>query len=384
VFNRCSIPKHIKVHLYSIFGEQKVKISKLPATIRPHKKAESLECHWELISFDSQLNYIIKKFPDLKKLTISLFSDEALGLSSTYYQKSLTPSTRPSATTFVAFLKYVFSIPTFLVTLVLKNESIRFVWETLKEIKGANDNVRLIFNLEQNNGFTRNMATRFKKHQSVIYFRYYTSLRNLPDTRFLDSAGPYIGLLQIRNEESLRNNNILGRKYRNPDYIFEVLRWCPSLLELDFDTIFFSKKPQRVYGNRFPLRSLSVRIDHARLCVSYLKVLAPTLPELKQLHITAQCKQNINHRRPIKIEMPNIDFVLITWTYKAKTHLRSQKMYCYLQVKSSSQDRFFMASLDGLLPISEQIYSSAGSQLRVCIICRELRDFKLQISITTF
>ncbi|KAG2234697.1 hypothetical protein INT48_004135 [Thamnidium elegans] len=74
-----------------------------PLLIQPHNNAESLGCHWELIGFDNQLNYAIKKFPALKALTISLYSKEGLGLDCIYNRPEYTPSQRPSVVTLINF-----------------------------------------------------------------------------------------------------------------------------------------------------------------------------------------------------------------------------------------------------------------------------------------
>ncbi|GAA5806398.1 hypothetical protein HPULCUR_011932 [Helicostylum pulchrum] len=401
LLNHCSNQKYFKACICAVRADyanrrvytyhadprnNNVVIQDPPLLIRPLNNAERLVCHWELIGFDNQLNYALKKFPALKFLSVSLYSKEGLGIENLHNRIEYLPSPLPSVTTLINFLQYTFTIKLFDVTLVLSPESISFIWEKLAEIKGVNDDVRLIFDLKQSPHFSSNPATRFKRDQTTVYLNYYIYIKEkLPGKEFLEKAGPYIGSLQVRNEDCLRTCDRLSKTYRNPDYIYQVLDLCPVLRELDFDTIFTIKKIRTVYDAYFPLRSLSVGIDQAKPYVLFLKKLAPTIPELKQLHFTIRYQQHIEHpRRQIKIEMPNIDFDLITWTYTTKpTQLMDQNIRCYLQVKTFSKNEFFMVNSDGLLPISKHVYSSPRSQLRICIVCKELRDFKLKFTIIT-
>ncbi|GAA5811144.1 hypothetical protein MFLAVUS_004573 [Mucor flavus] len=401
LLNHCSNQKYFKAGICAVSADytnrrvytyhtdprnNNVIIQNPPLLIQPHKNAERLVCHWELIGFDNQLNYAIKKFPALKYLTVSLYSNEGLGLENLRNRLEFLPSSRPSVTTLINFLQYTFNIKSFDVTLVLSPESIYSIWKNLAEIKGVNDNVRLVFDPKQSVNFSSNPATRFERDQTTVYLNHYICLKEkLPDKEFLEKAGAYIGSLKIRNEDCLRTCDKLSKKYRNPEYIYQVINLCPYLRELDFDTIFTIRKLYTCSKDYFPLRSLSVGIDQAKPYVLFLKKLAPATPQLKQLHFTIRCKQHIeHHRHQIKIEMPNIDFDQITWTYKTKSiHLIDQNIRCYLQIKTFSKKEFFMVNLDGLLPISKHAYSSAKSQLRICIVCKELRDFKLKISTIT-
>lgn len=94
--------------------------------IRPRPDVHTFECNWRLIDVESQLEYVMYKFPNLKTVTVTRESET-------------NDTVNCSGPTLVKFIRYILSVSNFEILIDVKEDDLSNIWTEFRKSKNRSN-----------------------------------------------------------------------------------------------------------------------------------------------------------------------------------------------------------------------------------------------------
>ncbi|KAI9363736.1 hypothetical protein BD770DRAFT_198149 [Pilaira anomala] len=338
-------------------------------SIHPRPDIRTLICNWEIMNNESQLRYIIQKFPRLQCLTVN------------YYSTYRHTGAYCSSDTILEFLRYVMSIPKFNVEFELENQNLVYVWTKLIDMKEIYRDVDIGY-YDSDIAISNKLTLGMDKTRLLIRFPLHNDDTELPHVSFFSNAGNRIRSLTINLDNfnylaMVRSSNIYCA-FTGINWIFEVLQLCPSLQELRFPlpNDLNLSSDLMLHTN---VKKLTVTdIPDIPKSLSFLKLASVYLPNMKQLHLGYYLGKRYKPI-PITVDMTHSSLDLIVWRNEYPKYRIRSKFEVYIKLKTTKYTKFYMGTKTNLSPINVEQYEQAVAKFLLCfdITCRSLIEFRI-------
>lgn len=171
----CPNLREVNITLYRLEEQNIVLDSKLLAN--PRSDIHKLECKWKIIDSESQLKYIMQKFPNLQNLVVTINP----------FKEAYNTTKICSRDSVIIFLCYTLAIPAFEVSLEVAKRDIRNAWLNLIDVNDGYKDVFIdCFPIERySETFLLNITTA----SSNIRFPSHRNDTELPYTDFFQRQG---------------------------------------------------------------------------------------------------------------------------------------------------------------------------------------------------
>ncbi|KAI9359857.1 hypothetical protein BD770DRAFT_385669 [Pilaira anomala] len=311
----CSHLESLNIRVRPEAQEDQITTFDTERSIRRRPDILTLECGWEVIDNDSQLQYVMTKLPNLKRLVVELFDVDYDIRHSGYCSPSI----------LCKFLRYIINdIPDFKVALALKKQDLGDVWmETFlskadmtdmtvryrESLFGIDDPNRIRLNIEK-----KKLTIRFLIGRDEIGF---------PHVDFFLKVGHHLQSVQLTNWHDMslvvhRGSPSYGR-FISYCCILEILLMCPFLKKLKVTGPLHTYISIDVPFGHTNVETLSVfDVREINECGKFLTDMSSNLPNLKNVDLEYFCEPK--NFESIVITMPSTSIDQLRWNNVKQWH----------------------------------------------------------------
>lgn len=354
---------HLKKLTFDVTIDTILQPNEPEPTFCPRPDIQTFKCNSRLINSDSQLEYVICKFPNLKSLKIEsrLWGDPILNCS---------------GHTLIKFIRYVLSIPDFEIQINVKEEDILNIWTEFIDAKNECKNLSVSY-LEIDQPSDNLCILGCGKEGLTLILPSSAHGDELPHTRFFSGAGRSVRSLELSHSNmSLRVN---GEASTNVDWLFDILQLCPLAEEIKIcDLRFFSSSHHIL---QYPsVNKLIIDGGNYHDSSKLLDCVSLNLPNLHKLYLNFLYSKD-NDSDPITINMPRTSLDLLAWKEKSR-NLRSFKgTEVYIKLKTDEGLKFYMGERHMMFQIDSERYTSSWKHTRFDINCKKLKELRVRRSV---
>ncbi|GAA5809145.1 hypothetical protein MFLAVUS_002549 [Mucor flavus] len=305
--------------------------------IRPRPDVHTFECNRKMIDVESQLEYVMHKFPNLKTVRV--------------YQESETNDiVNCSGPTLVKFIRYIISVSDFEMQIDIKEDDLLNIWTEFRKAENGSKELRVRYS-SKNNWNIRVSTDR----GITLVCPVVTNNDEPPHIRFFSGVGETIQLINI--EGPAGSNNI--------DWLFDILQLCSLMEEITM------RNTSYLLPSRNTLKYPSVKrlnIDDFEYTNSKIfhSCLSLNLPHLNQLFFEVFFVEN-GYTEPITIHMPRTSLDLLTWSAEI-----------YIKLRTDTGVKFYVGIINMLVEIDSDRYNFFSRHIRFDISCKHLKKLKIK------
>ncbi|KAI9362210.1 hypothetical protein BD770DRAFT_382172 [Pilaira anomala] len=340
---------------------------------RPRPDITELFCNWNMINSQSQLEYIMKKFQNLKKLSVThpLFADDKFGAT-----------TFCSYNTIMEYIRFVVpKIPSYFVELEIEGNVLGDVWRELINMKDIYRDVEICYynKKRSEDKAVLNLSSTISK----IWIPFKDEDEELTHLGFLTESKNMIRSVGFKGIAYEKEGDIFNNltKFINLLYdiklVSTILQLCPELQHLQISAL-----PYEIPSNYLGFRHTKVNkltidsIGNTAKCLEPLKYFSLNLPNLKYLELKYQANYGDEDSfKVLTVYMPNSWLDQLTsnnLTYNRKIFKYPEAL---IKLSTDAGVNYYIGNKAGLLAISEELYRVLP---RNCfsfdITCRALRE----------
>ncbi|GAA5795336.1 hypothetical protein EDC94DRAFT_604675 [Helicostylum pulchrum] len=354
---------HLKKLTFNVTIDKILQPNEPEPTVCPRPDIQMFKCNSRLINDDSQLEYLMYKFPCLKSLEVDsrIWGDHILNCS---------------GHTLIKFIRYTLSIPDFEIQINVKEEDILNIWTEFINAKNECKNVSISY-LEIDQPSDNLCILGCGKEGLTVILPSSTRGDELPHIRFFSEAGRSVRSLEVSHSNmSLRIN---GEASTNVDWLFEILQLCPIAEEIKICDLrsFSSSHHILQYPSVNKLTIVGGNYHDSSKLLDYVSL---NLPNLKKLCLNFLYSKD-NDSDPITINMPQTSLDLLTWKEKS-SNIRSFKgTEVYIKLKTDEGLKFYMGERHMLFQIDSELYTSSWKHTRFDINCKNLTELRVRRSV---
>lgn len=366
----CPHLQRLSITSLSPAESQQRSITKEPnKSIHPRPDIRTLICNWEIVNHESQLRYIMQKFPRLQCLTVS------------YYSTYRPTGAYCSSDTIIEFLRYVMSIPKFDIEFELENQNLVPVWTQLVDMKEMYRDVDIGY-YDSDIAISNKLTLGINKTRLLVRFPLHNDDIELPHVHFFSKAGHRMRSLTINLDNfnylaMVRSSNIYSA-FTGINWIFELIQLCPLLQALTF-TLPNDLNLSSDHGLHMHVKKLTVTdIPDNIKSLSFLSLASTYLPNVKQLHLGYYLRKRYQPI-PITVDMTHSSLDLISWRNEYPKYRIRSKFEVYIKLKTAKYTKFYLGTKTSLSPINPEQYEQAVAKFLLCfdITCRSLIEFRI-------
>ncbi|GAA5795411.1 hypothetical protein HPULCUR_000768 [Helicostylum pulchrum] len=332
-------------------------------TIRPRPGISKLECDWQLICIESQLGYVMHKFPNLQSLRIRA--------SDNVFSDSL-EEPEVSGPALVRFIQYVVSILDFSLGIFVRKEDLSDIFIAFMKTKNGCKNVNI--------GYVKYLHPSFSLCELILSatigwrlkFDSNTGDNEIKHIRFLSEVGRSLRSLEV--DDFCMIPDINGETSESIDQLFDILRLCPSLEECTI------KNAKSILGShhqsKYPsLKKLSIFGLEDSKPFRFLNPLSLNLPNLRKLSLGLGFTSR-KDTHPIVINLPHLSLDLLTWHDYSMFNYDSG-IEVYIKLKTERGSKYYYCNRYGLIQADESSKLLKTRDVRFDIDCKDLKEFKI-------
>ncbi|KAG2233929.1 hypothetical protein BDF21DRAFT_396817 [Thamnidium elegans] len=346
-------------------GENIKKIIQLPnelePTIRPRPDIHSFECNWKVIHAESQLKYVIRKFPNLKKLTI-WYGSEMNGDNILNYTRD----------TLTKFIRYAISIPYFDVRIDANNEDLLNIWAEF--IKTKNGSKRLTIEYQNMLSNSCNNIELSSESGIQLVFPLVTNDDEPPHIRFFSRVGETVQSIVISQSDSIPRIN--GERSATIDWLFDILQLCPLMEEITMYNP-SSLSPSRNTLKYHSVKRLNIEGFEYTNSNNFLNCVSLNLPNLNQLYFVFYFVKK-GYTEPITIHVPHTSLDLLSWHEKSYELGSFRGTEVYIKLKTDGGIKFYVGIRNKLFEIDSDRYLFFSKHTRFDINCKHLKELRIR------
>ncbi|KAI9356099.1 hypothetical protein BD770DRAFT_444349 [Pilaira anomala] len=340
----------------------------------PRPDIRQLICNWKMVDSESQLKYIIQKFPNLQHLVISNMP----------HQIGNTSLTNCTADAIIEFLRFIMNIPDFSMGLQIRKEDLSNLWIGLMNMDYRYRNVTI--DGFSDDRYSDNVNLSIEKAFSVITFIFHNNEEDeLPPTNFFTEVGSMIRSINIRDmtnpvpmvdESSIHYSTLTGI-----DWVFQIIELCPSLQELTIPSALgYDRSNHRTFQQTELKKLLIYNIpDSHQHSLFFLELMSMNLPNIKQLQLEYDGLFDYDINKPITILMPNTKLNLLSSTHPLSgiSEVDYSIIEVYFRLHTDAGVKHYVGKRTGLVTTSEKHYNKSQEKIRFNITCRSLKEFAI-------
>lgn len=347
-------------------NEQEAVLEPQTEFIRSHHNIRDIECNWSAINNDSQLKYIMQKFPNLQELRIY----------QEYVRNSISREGYFSPGVMIDFLRFAIAIPSLYLTMELKKRDLASVWiELMKTSDGLKD-VAIKFNPSPTP--SNKVELEFLEKKSVISFPYHVDDVELSTLKFFARAGSTIRSLKIMDIYAFIKSAKLSPRlmaYLNMGWIFQILQLCPSLQKLKvYSPLYVGTLPSHVIPH-FGVKKLYARhVFDSPTHLRFLECMALHLPNLKGLQL-AFLNQRHTNVEPLSVIMLKTKLMYLQLDNLPPRYSEQKSFEMYIRLSTDTGVKFYKGAQTGLSTLHEHEYNQSDKKFRFEITCASLDRF---------
>lgn len=368
-----SLPRLKKLHLnLTATKKQSEPIEYQSFVCRPRPDVTELSCNWNMINNQSQLEYIMKKFQNLKELSVtySVFEDGKFGAT-----------TFCSYNTIMEYIRFVVpKIPLYYVHLEIDGADLANVWHELINMKDVYRDVKICYFYKKDS--EDKAVLSLSKTSSSIWLPFDQYDEEFMRLEFLNKSKSMIRSVEFRGLHKAEDDEITGlikfvKILSDIKTVSTILRLCPELEQLEISALLY-KIPSNYLGFRHAkLEKLTISsIPDTAECLKPLEHFSLNLPNLKHLELRYQSDYyDTDSFIPLTIYMPNSWLDRLTsysLTYDRNIFKHPE---AHIKLRTDAGVKYYIGNKHGLLAISEELYKVLPHKcFSFDITCRALRE----------
>ncbi|KAI9342705.1 hypothetical protein BD770DRAFT_398523 [Pilaira anomala] len=324
--------------------------------INPHPNVRNLNCSWDLINNESQLRYVIQKFPKLQHLVVD--HDIFLGGDNTVDSSAV-----------IEFLSHVISLVLeFKIELQLKYEDAIIVWTKLISMNERYKDTILIYHYNEE-PFSDDIIFHVEKKTLVIKFPVHKDDVVFPHIKFLSTTGGRIQSLTLNTDDNpisgLEEPTDFYINFDNLNWTIGILKLCPSLQQL---TLTNDSANASCFSDDVPLNTNVKKLTVVNVVdenVPLLNDISVIHPTIKHVRIYNNSLDNHNCREsPIIINIKNASLELLSWVSTTYQDDMNEEFKAYIKLTTRKGPKYYTGDINGLLPISAKSYKIASKNYK--------------------
>ncbi|KAI9271010.1 hypothetical protein EDC94DRAFT_690904 [Helicostylum pulchrum] len=323
--------------------------------VRPRPDIHILNCDWELICTESQLEYVMRKFSNLQKLRIWATGREP----------------EVSGPALIKFVQYAMSTPYFKLRILVKKEDLLNIFIEFMKAKNGCKNVTIGYSTRHPPSFVLCKLILFYTTGADVRFVSNTGANEAAHIQFLSKTGRLLRSLRLHHFGKIPD--IKGEASESIDRLFDILQLCPLLEECTInhaESLFASHRKSKCPS----LKKLSILGVKNSISLGFLNSLSLNLPNLCNFSLEV-CYIDDNSTDPIVIDMPHSSLNLLIWNnYHEVKHVCDEEVY--IRLKTERGLRYYSGNRRVLLPVDESCYLLATQNIRFDINCKDIKEFR--------
>lgn len=353
IIEDCPNLKRITIELDS--EDERGQIVNFEGVINPRPDINELECNWEQIDDGIQLRYVVRKFPNLKSLTVR--NENADRFTAIHI----------ACDDLIMFLCYAVVIPSFSMIININKQQLSKVWFELMKV---DDKFRdITFEYVSIYDEIGEIDLKFDSKTTEISFPFDEDEVELAHINFFSKVGSMVRTLNIQGSMGSSRWDI----FYDIDWIFQTLQLCPSLHALTISGCPYKIQPNYRLSQHPQVRNLFIDRINREDSTEFFKQLSLSFPNLACLRLS-YFGNRINKRDLDVIFMPNSRLdMLVLDNLPFSRHYECTTIEFYIKLDLDTGLKFFKCnSQTGVLAVDELHYNLSKTNDRIEINCLSL------------
>ncbi|KAI9256852.1 hypothetical protein EDC94DRAFT_615965 [Helicostylum pulchrum] len=357
---------HLKTLSFDLTVETIIQPNNKPElAIHSRPDIHTLSCDWRIINAESQLEYVMRKFPNLRSLDIE---DEQVPMTNVDFTPKF------SRQTVIKFVRYALSIPDFKIHIDVSEEDLFNISNEFINAKNGCKDVNIDYCDREHPPHNWYNLMLWRIGGLKIDFPFDTEGDEPPHIRLFSKIGGSIRLLKVFNPDRIPGIN--GKISTTIDWLFDILHLCPLMEDI---TLYGPKSfSPSCHILKYPsVKRLILKFLQFSKSISFLNHLSLNLPELQQLDLSF-CTSLDDDMDPIIISMPHTSIDLLIWNEEGFGIMRSNVTGLYVKLNTDTGLSYYEGNGNMLALVDPSRYLLSPRHIRLEINCKHLKALRIR------